>query len=73
MSIPIANVIAALRDTAGKVNEQVVENRVVHPAGDYGFLRDEIQQFSTERYSKDWIAGRLIGMADILEAVEVKP
>lgn len=61
-------VVAALRDIAEKVLEQ--STHTGQQRGLYGNM-EEIT-FSSEKYSKEWIAGRLTGMADILEQFYVK-
>ena len=66
----ISKVIAALRDTAQKATET---KEVTRPNDmiNHGWSRDapSIVIEHVEAYSKDWIAGRLLGMADTLEAM----
>jgi hypothetical protein len=60
-------VVAALRDTAAKVNETAtIERTERNPMRSWEAqtVTDEV-----EKYSKDWIAGRLLGMADTIEAL----
>lgn len=67
----IRKMIAALRDTAAKVDENVA-----HEETDI----DQIMQWPQHghspkrtihrpRYEREWIAGRLLGMADMAEAL----
>jgi hypothetical protein len=71
MSINHQRLIEALRDTAAKVTE-TVEFEVPDFAAEMAsphFNRAErlTRKDVRELYSKDWIAGRLLGMADTLE------
>ncbi len=66
-------VVAALRDTAAKTLETKTrkEKRFVqdHIYGGRPPEQEEVD-VTEEAYSKDWIAGRLLGMADAIEAMK---
>lgn len=73
MQVDRTRLIAALRDTAAKATEPVEVSvpdfdqmvRQPHFNRDAPLSRTETR----EAYSKDWIAGRLLGMADVIEAL----
>jgi hypothetical protein len=73
MAIDYARLIAALRDTAAKATEVTevdvldFEQEMMRPH----FNRAEplTRKERRETFSKDWIAGRLLGMADTIEAL----
>jgi hypothetical protein len=70
MPIDHKRLIAALRDTAAKANEtREVErpNYEMNPTWRSGQQATVTE--TVESFSKDWIAGRLLGMADTLEAL----
>lgn len=75
MPVDHMRLIAALRDTANKATETVeveVPDFAAEMASPHFNRREPLTR--TERrevYSKDWIAGRLVGMADTLEAILV--
>lgn len=61
----IINVVLALRDTAAKAMEKTrVENK-----SNYSTYREEERFTEYETYSRDWIIGRLLGMADTIDAL----
>lgn len=66
----ISRLIEALRDTAHKATET---KEVTRPSFEINHnwrqaAPDTVTEH-VEAYSKDWIAGRLLGMADTLEAM----
>jgi hypothetical protein len=73
MYVDRTRLIAALRDTAAKALEVTevdvpdfeAEMRSPHFNRDRPLTRKEAR----DTYSKDWIAGRLLGMADVIEAM----
>jgi hypothetical protein len=60
-------IVVAIRDMAEKVNEQEVTKRMERDSSNY--YQEREVQYHSEKYSKDWIAGRLLGMADMLDAM----
>jgi hypothetical protein len=74
MSIDHIRLIAALRDTATKATETKEVTRPnydINPTWRSGEAVTVTEH--VEAYSKDWIAGRLLGMADTLEALISEP
>jgi predicted DNA-binding transcriptional regulator YafY len=70
----IKNVVAALRDTAAKAAEKTRTVTKEHDYQSYG--REKEVTYETDTYSRDWIAGRILGMADMIDALlprEVAP
>lgn len=69
----IESIIAALRDTAAKTLETKTIKQMAYSPQDvaynYGRGPGEVD-VEVEAYSKDWLAGRLLGMADMIEAVK---
>lgn len=70
-----AKMIAALRDMAAKVDETVA-----HEVQDFDQMQ-HFQQFGQPRptrieerpkYDRAWLSGRLLGMADTIEALTAK-
>ena len=73
MHVDRTRLIAALRDTAAKAT-QVTEIEVPDFEAEMRnprFNRDQplTRKETRDTYSKDWIAGRLLGMADVIEAM----
>lgn len=65
-----ARLIAALRDTAAKATETKTIKVSRMEMDD--FMRNRPapdREEEVEAYSKEWIAGRLLGMADTIEAL----
>lgn len=72
MTVDIERLIAALRDTAGKAEEKVTRsfpNPDRYSGRVYGGDQPETITDTSDRYSREWIAGRILGMADTLEAM----
>ncbi|MBF9234695.1 hypothetical protein [Microvirga alba] len=62
----LSQVVAALRDTADKTLKVEERKRTGynHVPGGFG------EQISVvETYPREWVAGRLLGMADMIEAI----
>lgn len=69
MSVDLTRLIAALRDTAEKaVSTDTVEVPSTR-RGQYGIEEKYTYTEMRDRYSREWIAGRILGMADTLEAM----
>lgn len=69
MSIEVLDmVVAALRDTSEKTTAEIVEERKTMEPGPYG-IQPGVYTDRRDKYSRDWIAGRLLGMAEMIEAV----
>lgn len=71
-TVTITKLIAALRDTAEKATatETVqVPNPGYQMQRGYAFDEKQTIDETTLKHSRDWIAGRLLGMADTLEAM----
>lgn len=70
-----AKMIAALRDMAAKVDE-TIEREIpdLHQSmASWQQGRDTpMQTISEPRYGRDWLSGRLLGMADAIEALTAK-
>lgn len=64
-------IIAALRDTAIKVSETKKVKRLRYDDSTVVRYQPQLQEVEedVEAYSKDWLAGRLLGMADMIEAM----
>jgi hypothetical protein len=73
MTVDLNRLIAALRDTAEKATSTETIERVGKRHGNYGIEENYSYPETSDRYSRDWIAGRLLGMADTLEAMLVTP
>jgi hypothetical protein len=72
-SILLETVVAALRDTASKTLEtKSIERAASQYSGLPGYSQAE-RPYEVEAFSRDWIAGRLLGMADTIEAVSKSP
>lgn len=68
-----ARVVAVLRDTADKAMETVEVNvpDFQHDMMNPNFNRREatMRKEERERYSKEWVSGRIQGIADAIEAM----
>jgi hypothetical protein len=65
-------VIDALRDTAAKTLETKTIKQMAYSPQDmaYNYNKGPGEvDVEVEAYSKDWLAGRLLGMADMIEAM----
>lgn len=60
-------VLAALRDMAEKAMEDVVTTQKEQIGQEWGEPRFADREYRTPKYSREWIAGRLLGMADTLQ------
>ncbi len=73
MPIDHKRLIAALRDTAAKGTEVTeievpdFQELIANPRFDR--VQPSTRKETRDTYSKDWIAGRLLGVADTLEAL----
>jgi hypothetical protein len=73
IDLTLAKVVAALRDTA----EMATATETVRIATDHRWngnqFVDGYSEQAHNKYSRDWIAGRLLGLADAIDAMLVKP
>lgn len=69
MSVDLPRLIAALRDTADKATSTEQTEVPSTRCGQYGIEEAYTYKETRDRYSRDWVAGRLLGMADTLEAM----
>ena len=66
----VIKMIAALRDTAAKTDEVIERQEVsIQDAMAWGGSSPRTHTVSAPRYEREWIAGRLLGMADMAEAM----
>jgi hypothetical protein len=74
MSAIVSKVIEALRDMAAKVDETVEREEVdiERVMGGYRLHgdREPTRKVVEHRYDRSWLSGRLLGMADAIEAIE---
>lgn len=75
--VDLARLVAALRDTASKATEKVVsEEPFLDDYGRLGGIRPggpRTREVCSDKYDRHWIAGRIEGMADMLEAMLAPP
>lgn len=69
MMVDLPRLIAALRDTAEKATSTEKVEVPSTRRGQYGLEEAYTYTETHDRYPREWIAGRLLGMADTLEAM----
>lgn len=72
MSVDLNRLVAALRDTAEKATATETIERPNHNyqrQNGYGFDEAKTVTETIDKFDRQWIAGRLLGMADTLDAM----
>ena len=69
----LSRVIEALRDTAAKTEEIIETVQTIQPSVEDHMWRKHPEPSTVthrdHRYPREWVAGRLLGMADMVEAM----